>query len=144
MIRASVGSRRAAAVAALAGLFAVAAVQAEVASNTYVFKEDVVLRMGLTEAATGVRVDSVRFGTVRLVRSERLAAQIVISNPGAESVEAGLALALFDLRGRLVGAAAAGPGRVRGEQTRVFNVVFQGVERAPATAATFQVSLEVP
>lgn len=116
---------------------------ADVVSNTYLFKQEVVLRTGL-EGPAGLRVESVRFGTVRLVRSSRVAAQVVVSNPGDAAVEAGVALALLDAQGRLVGAAAAGPGRVRPSQIRVFNLAFQGVEQASAAAVTFQVSLEVP
>ena len=115
---------------------------AEVVSNSYLFKQDVLLRTNL-EGPAGLRIDSVRFGTVRLVRASRVAAQVVVSNPGTAPVEAGVAVALFDEGGRLVGAAGAGPGRVRASQIRVFNLAFQGVERAAGGAVTFQVSLEV-
>jgi hypothetical protein len=131
---------------AAAGVLCLAAVslaRAGIVSNNYVYKPEVVLRMKL-DNGLGLQIDSVRFGTVRMVRARRTAAQVVVSSSRDDAVEAGVAVALYDSEGRLVGAAGAGPALVRGAQSRVFTVVFEGLDHGPDTATSFQISLESP
>lgn len=110
-------------------------------SRSYEFRAAVPLEVG-ERTPEGVRVDRVRFvvpdggGIVR--------AEVRLSNTTATARRAGVAIALFDGEARLVGAANAGtsllplkPGR-----QRTFELVFDHVSRAAATARTFQLSVE--
>jgi hypothetical protein len=130
---------------ALALVVALSPAFAGLLSKNFMFKEDVVLRIGV-ETAEGIRLENVRFGKVQAGRgsAEILAADVTVSNPYAEGAHVGIALALFDDEGRLVGAANAGPETVRGSQTKVFHLSFAGLGVSAATAKTFQISLEVP
>ena len=114
-------------------------------SKNFLFKEDVILRIGV-ETAEGIRLENIRFGRAQAGHAPAgtVAADVTVSNPYTEGANVGIAVALFDDEGRLVGAANAGSALVRGSETKVFHLSFAGVGISAATAKTFQISLEVP
>lgn len=118
-------------------------------SKQFEFREGVTLEIG---AATddGLRLDSVQFALPKSAGSEHprtgglSAVQIALSNTSEQSRMVGVALAVFDGDGRLVGVASGGskllplkPGRQK-TYTLVFDHVNVGMHRA----RTFRITLE--
>jgi hypothetical protein len=129
----------------LAGVLAAGPSAAELISRSYLFKEGVTLRIG-ERTPDGIRLDDVRFGTRRLVRSETdvMLARVSVSNEADMPIDVGVAVALFDEQDRLLGVASGGPLSIRPEKSRVLNLTFEGVGFAASRAATFQISVESP
>jgi len=124
-------------------------VSADLLSKSYHFKPGVTLEIGVA-TEPGLRVDSVRFRVPPTAggRHERTAgmvsAEVAVSNLNEKSSMIGLAIALFDAEGRLVGAASGGsklmplkPGR-----QKTFTLVFDFVNAYAHRADTFQLSAE--
>ncbi len=117
-------------------------------SKTYKFKEGVILQIGAS--ADGLRLDNVSFRVPkakegRLFRtSGSVKAQVAISNEGAESRRVGIAIALFDSEGNLVGVASGGSRwlPVKPERQNTYVLVFDDVNELAHQAATFQISIE--
>jgi len=123
--------------------------QANLLSKTYQFKQDVALTVGEGNDA-GLRLDSVRFRLPapvdgRLQRTSGVATvEVAVSNTSESSQKVGVALALFDEQGRLVGVASGG-SRVRGLKSgrqKTYKLVFDDVNAELFETKTFQVSLE--
>ena len=118
-------------------------------SKTFQYKPATVLTIG-ADIEPGIRVDSVRFRIPsgeggRVSRAgDSVQAEVAISNIGAESRRMGVALALFDDGGRLLGVASGGdrmiplkPGR---QATYVLTFAMVNAE-SPSTTR-FQISVE--
>src|SRR5262249_44888753 len=102
--------------------------------------------VGLDLASGEVRAESVTFefpsSVLRLETANR--ARVTVVNASKSNVRVGLAIALFDAEGNLVGAGVGGNkgGRVDAGETEEFSVYFYYVNERLPDATTFQVTLE--
>ena len=134
---------------AAALLLATPQVSAELLSGSFEFKPGVTLSVGRS-TGNGLRLDSVRFrvpepGKSGILRTGGLVrAEVAVSNLSEESRRFGLAIALLDGEGRLVGVASGGTTVVplKKDRQRTYKLVFDGVNARAAEAVTFQISLE--
>jgi hypothetical protein len=123
--------------------------RAGLVSREFQFKAGTILEVG-AETPERLRIDNVRFDAPSKVSGKlvRLGgvfeAEVAVSNGGNESARAGIAIALFDDEGRLVGAASGGskvvsikPGRQKS-----FTLVFDGVTAEAERATRFHITLE--
>jgi len=125
------------------------AARAELLSKSYEFKDSVTLEIGAS-TESGLRIDSVRFHVPPTAgqpgqRTGGLAsAEVAVSNVGNGSHRVGLALALFDAEGRLVGVASAGTSLMplKTGRQRTYTLVFDHVNGEVHKAKRFQISLE--
>lgn len=132
-----------------AAAIGVPATHAELLSKSYVFKAGVTLELG-AETADGLRVDSVQFKLPATVgdRTSRVggltSAQVAVSNIGASSQKVGVAIALFDDEGRLLGVASGGTSLVaiKAGRQKAYTLVFDNVNTQTHRATKFQLSLE--
>ena len=132
----------------IAALLAMPA-RAELLSKQYEFKGNVVLEVGV-ENDEGLRLDSVTFSVPLAVDGKvrrtggLVQAEVAISNTRAEALRAGVAIALFDEEGRLLGAANGGNklGSIKPGRQKRFDLVFDGVNQEAHRAATFQITIE--
>ncbi len=123
--------------------------RAEVLSKTFQFKPDVVLQVGESLEA-GLRLDSIQFllpssaGVPGMRTGGTVRAEVSISNMGKEKQMFGVAIALFDDQGRLLGAANGGPRvfPLRPERQGTFQIVFDGVNGEAYKATQFKISIE--
>jgi hypothetical protein len=143
------GSAALAVLVSLAALWPAAPVRADLLSKQYLFKADVVLEVGAA-TADGLRLDAVRF-TLPATQAERfvrasglIRADVAVTNTTADSRKVGLAIALFDAEGHLVGVASGGNklGAVKAGEQKNFTLVFDGVNAEAPRATTFRISLE--
>ena len=117
-------------------------------SRSFQFKPGVTLEIGVD--TDGLRLDSVRFrvpespGGSRLRPGGLVTADVAVSNIGGESRKLGLAVALFDDSGQLVGVASGGSRltSLRSDRQKTFRLVFDDVNHNVDSASTFQISLE--
>jgi len=140
---------RGVALVALLAAVATPAPGADLVSKQFEFKAGVILEIGAT-TADGLRLDSVRFlipvaadGTDARTGGQ-IGAEIAVSNESNDSHQVGLAIALFDEAGRLVGVSSGG-SRVlplKPSRQKTYKVVFYNVNTWADSAATFQISLE--
>ena len=122
---------------------------AGISSERFDFKADVTLQIGAV-ATDGIRVDSVRFN-LPLPKGGRVSrtagpakVTVAISNAGPIARRLGVAVALFDAQGRLVGVASGGSRLTHlkaGRQKR-YKLIFEDVHAEIAGATTFQISVE--
>jgi len=122
---------------------------AGISSERFGFKAGVTLQIG-TVATDGIRIDSVRF-KLPLPKGGRVSrtagparVTVAISNTGTIARRLGVAVALFDAQGRLVGVASGGSRLTRlkaGRQKR-YKLIFEDVHAEIAGATTFQISVE--
>lgn len=134
----------------MAALLAVAAsdARAELFSKAYAFKPDTVLEVG-SEVPGGLRLDSVEF-VVPKEGAERGGlfggpkVKVGISNLGAKAVKIGVAIAVTDADGRLVGVASGGTKLfpVRADRAIVYTLPISGVRSALAEGTVFRISVE--
>jgi hypothetical protein len=123
--------------------------RAELLSKRYEFQAGVLLALGSAES-TGLRLDTVRFQLPasvdgRIVRAAGpVTARIEVSNTGTTSRRVGLAIALFDAEGRLLGAASGGSqlAPIKPGRQKSFELLFDGVNAEAGKATAFQISLE--
>jgi len=115
-------------------------------SNSYEFRSGVTLEVG-ADTGDGLRLDGVRFevpsnGGERTAREASV--EVTIANGSDSSRRVGVAVALFDGAGRLVGVADGGTTLVplRSGRMRSYRLVFQNVHAQAANAETFQISVE--
>ena len=126
-----------------------ATIEAGLLSKTYEFKEGVTLEVG-AETDTGLRLDTVQLTLPsttggRFLRTGGLVrAEISISNTIDESRKVGIAIALFDAQGRLVGVASGGTKLlpIKPQRQRTYDLVFDYVNEDAYKATTFQISVE--
>jgi hypothetical protein len=133
-----------AAVLAVAGSDA----RAELFSKAYAFKPDTVLEVG-TEIPGGLRLDSVEFVLPKPGEEQRGVfagpkVEVGISNLGSSAVKIGVAIAVTDGEGRLVGVASGGTKLfpVRADRAIVYTLSINGVRSAMAEGTVFRISVE--
>ncbi len=143
------GLRRAVVIVGLLAWCAGTASAADLLSKIYHFKSGVTLEVG---AATdnGVRLDSVQFevpepvdGKITSTRSV-VRSEVLISNTGEAPQRVGVAIALYDAEGILLGVASGGSAlsRLKPGRQQSFKLVFDYVYAQIHRAATFQISVE--
>ncbi len=130
-------------------ILAVLPVAAATASGEYLFKMDVPLELKVV-VEEGLTIETVRFytngtGPASFFRSgDVMKAEVAISNVSEQGKMIGLALALFDERGKLLGVASGGNKFLpqRNERQRTYSLVFNHVNALADTAASFKVTVE--
>jgi hypothetical protein len=117
-------------------------------SRVFEFKPGVTLEVGAS-TDDGMRLDSVRFQLPSAgdgsFRSGGLAtATVAVSNTTEASSKVGIAIALFDEGGKLVGVASGGTKltSIKGDRQKSFTLVFDHVNDAAFKTKTFQITLE--
>jgi len=118
-------------------------------SKTYKFKAGVALEIGAA-MEDGVRLDTVRFrlpdegGGLPFRLGAGVRAEVAVSNLGSSPCKVGVAIALFDAEGRLVGVASGGSAlmAIKPERTSTYNLSFKDVNNRVAEAVSFQISVE--
>jgi hypothetical protein len=138
-------------VVVLAGVVAAGAQapRMELFSKRFEFKAGVTLDIAELHPA-GLRLDSVTFDLPvvegdRVLRTGGLVtARVAVSNTGPEPRRVGLAIALMDDDGRLLGVAGGGSklAPIKPERQKVFSLVFDGVNTEAHRAKAFQISME--
>ncbi len=126
-----------------------AGAQAAILAKTFQFKPDTVLQVG-DSLEGGLRLDSVQFflpsssGVPGMRTGGTVKAEVSISNIGKEKQMFGIAIALFDDQGRLLGAANGGPRLfpLRPDRQGPYTVVFDGVNGEAYKATQFKISIE--
>ena len=126
-----------------------AGAQAAILAKTFQFKPEVVLQVG-ESLEGGIRLDSVQFflpsssGVPGMRTGGLVRAEVSISNLGKEKQMFGIAVALFDDQGRLLGAANGGPRvfPLRPERQGTFQIVFDGVNGEAYKATQFKIAIE--
>jgi len=129
--------------------FAGAGAQAAILAKTFQFKPEVVLQVG-ESLEGGIRLDSVQFflpsssGVPGMRTGGLVRAEVSISNLGKEKQMFGIAIAVFDDQGRLLGAANGGPRvfPLRPERQGTFQIVFDGVNGEAYKATQFKIAIE--
>jgi len=124
-------------------------VQADTFSKKYRFVLDKTLEMG-EALGEGMRLDSVQFNLPapsgeKILRIGGVPEAVVaISNLSQESVKVGIALAVFDEEGRLLGVASGGSAMrgIHAYRQIGYSLKFDYVNGEMTKAATFQVSVE--
>lgn len=123
--------------------------EAGMLSKTFRFKPGVVLEVG--EATDdGLRLDSVRFALPSTAGGENMRtggvaeAEVALSNTANVSLKGGVALAVFDGEGRLLGVSSAGNhlGALKPGRAKTFKLIFDNVNRELFRGASFQISVE--
>lgn len=118
-------------------------------SRTYVVKEGVVLEIA-TEIDSDLQLDSVRFllgkeeGLKRFVQAGQPRVEVSISNRGEVSRRVGIAIALTDEEGALVGVASGGSRLlpVRSKEQATYVLKFKGIKSHLSRAARFMITVE--
>ena len=123
-------------------------IEAALISRIFEFKSGVTLEVGAS-TGDGLRLDTVRFQLPSTVdgsfRSGGLAtATVAVSNTTETSGKVGIAIALFDDDGKLVGVASGGTKltSIKSDRQKTFTLVFDHVNGEASRAKTFQVTLE--
>ncbi len=132
----------------LTTLFALPA-SADLISKTYMFKKDTILSIGESNV-DGLRIDSIRFSLPATVGGSHMRTgglprvEISLSNTGSEARKLGIAVALFDGDGRMVGVASGGSGfsPLKADRQKTYKLVFDDLNRDAFRARRFQISLE--
>ena len=119
----------------------------EFVAKTYEFKAGVKLEVGL-DLAEGLRLESIEFEIPEGAPSAfsmNPRAKVVISNFGAEARRIGIAIALEDDEGRLVGAGTGGTKLfpLRADRQMAYGVSFDDVQTRIEAARAFRITLEV-
>lgn len=115
----------------------------------YEFKDGVILQMSAT-TPSGLRLDSVRFKMPatkgdRLTRTGGLlTARVAVSNTARKPLKVGVAIALFDDKGRLLAVASGGTrlSGIKPDRQKTFTLLFEGVNAEAHKATTFDISVE--
>lgn len=130
-------------------LLLAAPAQADTFSKKYRFVLDKTLEVG-ESVGEGMRLDSVQFILPSATDGKILRiggvpeAVVAVSNLSQESVKVGIALAVFDEEGRLLGVASGGSAMrgIRAYRQIGYSLKFDYVNGEMTKAATFQVSVE--
>lgn len=134
----------------MAGVLVVAAgdARAELFSKAYTFKPDTILEVGV-ELPNGLRLDSVEFVLPKAGSREGgmfagPKVKVSISNLGTKQVKIGVAIAVTDGEGRLVGVASGGTKLfpVRADRAIVYTLPINGVRSELAQGSVFRISVE--
>ena len=130
-------------------LLLAAPASADTFSKKYRFVSDKTLEVG-ESVGSGMRLDSVQFmipapsGDSILRTGGVPEAVVAVSNMSQESVKVGIAVAVYDEEGRLIGVASGGSAMrgIRAYRQVGYSLKFDFVNGEMAKAATFQVSVE--
>src|SRR5262245_41107756 len=125
------------------------AVQADTFSKKYRFVQEKTLEIGET-VGEGMRLDSVQFvfpaaSGAKILRIGGVPEAVVaISNLSEASMKIGVAVAVYDEEGRLLGVASGGSAMrgIRAYRQVGYSLKFDYVNGEMTKAATFQVSVE--
>ena len=141
-------SKGALVVLAAASVFAASAARAELFSKAYAFKPDTTLEVG-AEMPAGLRLDSVEFVIPKEDSSQGSVfagpkVKVSISNLGIASAKLGVAIAVTDADGRLVGVASGGTKLfpLRADRQIVYTLAIDGVRAELAKGTVFRISIE--
>ncbi len=136
------------AVLAAAAILAARDVRAELFSKAYAFKPGTTLEMD-AEMPGGLRLDSVQFILPAddapqggLFGGPKI--KVAISNLGTSSVKIGVAIAVTDADGRLVGVASGGTKLfpMRADRAIVYTLSINGVRSELSSGTVFRISVE--
>lgn len=123
-------------------------VRAELFSKAYAYKPDTTLEMGV-EMPGGLRLDSVEFVLPKGDPSSASVfggpkVKVAISNLGEKSVKIGVAIAVMDADGKLLGVASGGTKLfpMRSDRAIVYTLSISNVNAELASGATFRISVE--
>ena len=123
-------------------------VRADLFSKAYAFKPDTTLTIG-TELPNGLRLDSVEFVLPKQDPAQSgifsgPKAKVTISNLGTVAAKVGVAIAVTDADGRLVGVASGGTKifPLRADRQIVYTMSFDGVREDLASGTVFRISIE--
>jgi hypothetical protein len=129
-------------------LLAAGDARAELFSKAYAFKPDTTLQVG-AELAGGLRLDSVEFvvpppDAARGALFSGPKVKVSISNLGTSSAKIGVAVAVTDADGRLVGVASGGTKLfpLRGGRQIVYTLGIDGVSAELENGTVFRISIE--
>jgi hypothetical protein len=119
-------------------LLAASSATAGLLSKSFEYREDITLEIG--KETGGLRLDGVHFHG----KSKPLRADVAVSNISSGPLKAGVAIALFDAEGRLVGVASGGTQfmPVRAGRQKSYPLIFDHVNGEISKAKSFQISLE--
>jgi hypothetical protein len=141
-------SMRAGAVLTGVLILAAGSARAELFSKAYAFKPNTTLEVG-TEMPGGLRLDSVEFVVPSDPASEGSVfsgpkCKVAISNLGEKSVKIGVAIAVTDAEGNLVGVASGGTKLfpMRSDRAIVYSLSIGGVKSQLANGTVFRISVE--
>ena len=141
-------SKRVFVLVAAALLLAVGDARAELFSKAYAFKPDTTLEVG-AEMPAGLRLDSVEFVLPKEDPSQGGVfagpkVKVSISNLGSASAKIGVAIAVTDEDGRLVGVASGGTKLfpLRAGRQIVYTLSVDGVRAELAKGTVFRISVE--
>lgn len=118
-------------------------------SRQYEFKPGVILEIAAS-TEDGLRLDNIRFQVPSKVSGKILrvsglfTAEVAVSNMSGSPTKVGVAIALFDPEGRLVGVASGGNrlGAIKAGRQKSFTLVFDDVNSFFDAAKTFQITIE--
>lgn len=118
-------------------------------SKSYEFKANKPLQVGI-DLGDGVKFDSIEFvlpaktddGPTPLFEQPK--AKVTISNLGEAAIKVGIAIAVVDAEGSLVGAGTGGTKLIplRAGRQMVYSIGFDDVRERLATGSAFRVSFE--
>jgi hypothetical protein len=122
---------------------------AALVSKTFVFQPNAILDVG-AEVEPGLRLDSVHFlvpqagGDGYTRTAGNIQVEVALSNTGSASHRIGIALALYDEDGRLLGVASGGDKifPLKAGRQGVYTLTFDHVNGSAAKATRFQVTVE--
>lgn len=122
--------------------------RAELFSKAYAFKPDTVLQVG-ADLPGGLRLDSVEFVIPAMDEKQGgmfagPKVKVSISNLGTASAKIGVAIAVTDADGRLVGVASGGTKLfpLRKDRQIVYTMGVDGVSAELASGTVFRISIE--
>lgn len=122
--------------------------RAELFSKAYTFKADTTLQVG-AEIPGGLRLDSVEFTLPKDEAAQSSVfsgpkVKVAISNLGATSITVGIAIAVTDADGRLVGVASGGTKLfpLRAARQMVYSLDINSVKAELASGTVFRISIE--
>jgi hypothetical protein len=135
-------------VAAATLLIAASDARAELFSKAYAFKPGTTLEVG-TELPGGLRLDSVEFVLSKEDPSQAGTfagpkVKVAISNLGTSAAKVGVAIAVTDADGKLVGVASGGTKLfpLRADRQIVYTLSIDGVRSELANGTVFRISIE--
>jgi len=123
---------------------------AEFVSKKYQFKKDAWLELGAS--VKSIVLKSIKFDMPSHVKgkylsiSESAKAEVIVENRSDQNQQVGIAIALFDSAGNLVGVGSGGSKmffKVKAGSTNDFTISFSYVTEMIEDASSFQITLEL-
>lgn len=134
---------------AIALLAAIPPARSAVFSKTYLFKPEVTLETA-ADVGDGLRLDAVKFHLPSSLRGgffrtgNAVRAEVTLSNSGTESRRFGIAIALLDESGSLLGVASGGSKwlALKPDRQSTYTLVFDNVNGEAFRAQSFKIAVE--